>query len=166
MRNFLHHAIRWWWHSVENSIDFYVYILSVSSNLLPMMRPYLCFLDIFQSASFVQAYPILWFYDLLSSLFSRPVPPTQAEYFLSASGEPPVKRERTANNEKTWNGTALVLYLSYRLVFKKWQLVASTLVQVHITCRFLDYGADYEYWNRIQQIVTYWFQVWELDWNI
>ena len=44
---------------------------------------------------------------LLSSLFSRVVLPTQAENFLSVLGEPPVKRERTTNNIKSWNGTAL-----------------------------------------------------------
>ena len=44
---------------------------------------------------------------LLSSLFSRVVCPTRAEYFLPELGEPPLKRERTTNNVKSWNGTAL-----------------------------------------------------------
>ena len=34
-----------------------------------------------------------------------PVPPTQAEYFLLALVEPPVKRGRITNNVKSWNGT-------------------------------------------------------------
>ena len=54
-----------------------------------------------------QAYPILWFCVICCPLFSRPVPPTLAEHFLSALGEPPVKRERTTNNLKSWNGTGL-----------------------------------------------------------
>ena len=57
--------------------------------------------------NFYQAYSILVCY-LLSSLFSRPVPPTQAEYFMPALGEPPVKRGRTTNTVKSWNGTGLI----------------------------------------------------------
>ena len=43
---------------------------------------------------------------LLSSLFSQPVFPTQAEYFLPALGEPPVKRERTTHNANPKMGKA------------------------------------------------------------
>ena len=45
---------------------------------------------------------------LLSSLFSRSVPQPQAEYFLPALGDQLVKRERTRNNVKSWNGTGLM----------------------------------------------------------
>ena len=38
---------------------------------------------------------------LFTSLFSRPVPPTQVVYFLPVLGEPPVKREMTTNNVKS-----------------------------------------------------------------
>ena len=38
---------------------------------------------------------------LLSSLFSRPVPPTQAEYFCLHWENRPQKRERTINNAKS-----------------------------------------------------------------
>ena len=50
---------------------------------------------------------------LLSSLFSRLVPPMQAEYFLPALGEPPLQRERITNNLKSWNGTGLGFDLLY-----------------------------------------------------
>ena len=39
--------------------------------------------------------------NLLSSLFSQPVPLTQAEYSQPTLEEPPEKRERTTNNVKT-----------------------------------------------------------------
>ena len=55
-----------------------------------------------------QACPIWWFLCyLLSSLFSRVVLPTEAENILPAMGEPAVKRERTTNNAKSWNGIGL-----------------------------------------------------------
>ena len=59
---------------------------------------------------------------LLFSLFSWVVLPMQAESFLPALGEPPVKRERTTYNVKSWNGTGLVDRLSEKanfILFKK-----------------------------------------------
>ena len=47
---------------------------------------------------------------MLSPLFSRPVPPSQREYFLPALGEPLVKRERITKHVKSWNETGLVPY--------------------------------------------------------
>ena len=55
------------------------------------------------SSCICQAYAILWFFVIfVLSLFT-----SGSRILLACVGEPDVKRERTTNNEKSWNGIGL-----------------------------------------------------------